>query len=288
MFHITHILFPVDLSEACGKIVPFVRAWAAHFDARVTLLNVFELPAMYTGSATSFSEENLEILLEDRKQRLDSFAKESFRGPEDQRVVKEGYTTAEILEFIERERVSLVMMPTHGYGPFRRFLLGSVTAKVLHDCAIPVWTGVHAEQPAAAWTPPDCRHVLCAIDLTPQSVVVMTAAQELAKSYRATLRFVHAVAGWPRSSGIPRSDEFESFIFNYVRKEIATLQQQAGTNAEVEVRGGEVAHVVHHAALDCNADLLVIGRGVLQKPLGRLRTHSYSIIRESPCPVISV
>jgi len=34
--------------------------------------------------------------------------------------------------------------------------------------------------------------------------------------------------------------------------------------------------------------LIVIGRGVLQGTLGRLRTHAYGIIRNAPCPVISV
>jgi hypothetical protein len=29
--------------------------------------------------------------------------------------------------------VDLIMMPTHGVGTFRSFLVGSVTAKVLHD-----------------------------------------------------------------------------------------------------------------------------------------------------------
>jgi hypothetical protein len=35
------------------------------------------------------------------------------------------------------------------------------------------------------------------------------------------------------------------------------------------------------------ADLVVIGRGALQELFGRMRTHVYSIIRETPCPVIS-
>jgi hypothetical protein len=46
--------------------------------------------------------------------------------------------------------------------------------------------------------------------------------------------------------------------------------------------------VVHQAALGHSADIVVIGRGVIQKPLGRLRTGAYEIIREAPCPVISV
>jgi len=31
----------------------------------------------------------------------------------------------------EETNIDLIAMPTHGYGPFRRALLGSVTAKVL-------------------------------------------------------------------------------------------------------------------------------------------------------------
>jgi hypothetical protein len=34
----------------------------------------------------------------------------------------------------------MILMPTHGYGPFRQMLLGSVTAKVLHDSKCPVLT----------------------------------------------------------------------------------------------------------------------------------------------------
>ena len=59
-------------------------------------------------------------------------------------------------------------MPTHGYGIFRSMLLGSVTAKVLHDAACPVWTGVHVEE-----TPPNSaafERILCAVDLTDKSI----------------------------------------------------------------------------------------------------------------------
>jgi len=32
----------------------------------------------------------------------------------------------------------------------------------------------------------------------------------------------------------------------------------------------------------------VIGRGATQAELGRLRTGVYAIVRESPCPVLSI
>jgi hypothetical protein len=51
------------------------------------------------------------------------------------------------------------MMSTHGYGAFYRFLLGSVTAKVLHEIQCPVWTGAHLEEaPAREFS---IRRVLC-------------------------------------------------------------------------------------------------------------------------------
>jgi nucleotide-binding universal stress UspA family protein len=58
--------------------------------------------------------------------------------------------------------------------------------------------------------------------------------------------------------------------------------------AQLCLGAGEVSHVVRQAALHHGADLVVIGRGHATRTLGRLRTNVYSIIRESPCPVISV
>jgi len=46
--------------------------------------------------------------------------------------------------------------------------------------------------------------------------------------------------------------------------------------------------VVCRTAERVQADLLVIGRGSAAGIFGRLRTNAYAIIRQSPCPVVSV
>jgi hypothetical protein len=33
---------------------------------------------------------------------------------------------------------------------------------------------------------------------------------------------------------------------------------------------------------------MIIGRGSVHEPFGRLRTHAFGIIQRSPCPVLSV
>jgi nucleotide-binding universal stress UspA family protein len=49
-----------------------------------------------------------------------------------------------------------------------------------------------------------------------------------------------------------------------------------------------VAGYVKAIADETYADLVVIGRSPDTGVLGRLRTHAYALIRESPCPVISI
>jgi hypothetical protein len=41
-------------------------------------------------------------------------------------------------------------------------------------------------------------------------------------------------------------------------------------------------------ALRRRTDLMIIGRGAIQSRFDRFGAHAYDIIRESPCPVISV
>ena len=58
--------------------------------------------------------------------------------------------------------------------------------------------------------------------------------------------------------------------------------------AEMGAEGGNIALAVRNLALRKRSDLVVIGRGAIRSGLGRLFAHSYDIIRESPCPVLSV
>src|SRR5581483_8938570 len=109
-----------------------------------------------------------------------------------QTTLLEGDPAMQIVGFAAREKVGLIVMPTHGYGPFRRFILGSNTAKVLHDAECPVWTGVHLEEAPAAGIPP--RRILCAVDLGPQSSKALCWAAGLAASLGAKLTLLHVVA----------------------------------------------------------------------------------------------
>jgi nucleotide-binding universal stress UspA family protein len=280
---IHRILFPTDLSHPCRVVAPHVKAVTASFHAELVVLNVLETPSGYYRDWDAYlTLVNWEAIREDRRRGLAAFVKEVFKGRSVMHVMEEGDPAHTIVNYAREHAIDLIMIPTHGHGPFRSLLVGSVTAKVLHDTEVPVWTSAHGTAPAPPTRTP-YRRILCAVDVTDKSIPVMRRAAELARHFKSTLSLVHAVAG---AEAVDAS--FQSFLFSTARNRLEKLQKAAGIDVQTCVAGGHAGDVIRQAAVQRKAGLVVIGRGHLTKTLGRLRTNAYSIIRQSPCPVISV
>jgi nucleotide-binding universal stress UspA family protein len=54
------------------------------------------------------------------------------------------------------------------------------------------------------------------------------------------------------------------------------------------MEGGPVSKIVAAASLHHDADLVLVGRGVLTETFGQLRSNAYGVIRSAPCPVLSM
>jgi nucleotide-binding universal stress UspA family protein len=254
----------------------------------LTLLHVLT-PPHYEFGALEIGGSMLTELYTNRaaqvEKELETFLAGELAGTEAKRVVLEGDPARQIVEYAHEENVGLIVMPTHGYGPFRQFILGSITAKVLHDADCPVWTGVHLEEAPQA-DPFPFKEILCAIDLGPQSCKALEWATAMQKEFGARLTVVHAMA---TSSEAGQGDRhWQQEIELTMRDDMARLQQRFGTEADLVIEPGDPPHVVCEMARSRQAGLLVIGRGSAAGVFGRLRTNAYAIIRQSPCPVVSV
>lgn len=275
---IKKILFPVDFSDVCLGAARYVEAFAGRFEADVMLLHV-----------VGMGEHNLaEELLPQRQTQLDSFLTDEFKYFTTQRVCVTGDPSSGVVDAARRWSPDMVMMPTHGLGVFRRLLLGSVTAKVLHDVNCPVWTGVHSEA-----APPleqiHCRKVLCALDLMDRSQSILEWADWLAREYQAALGILHVTAEFPPEYGVwSLADEFAHALVDDAKRRIEILQMAAGTTAQVFVNSGDPAKTLTCVVRNFGADLLVIGRHSRAGVTGYLRHNAYAILRDSPCPVISI
>jgi len=287
MPELKHILFPVDFSEACRTFAPTVRTVACRAGARVTMLNTLQLPSGYYSNPYALLTF-ADILRSMRRERAEfrKFLQTEFSTlPDVRRVSKHGDVASTIVTYARDRKVDLIMLPTHGVGPVRRFLIGSVTAKVLHDAACPVWTSAHSPESSH---PERLRRILCAVDFNDRSPAVMQYAGWLAQMFGTELRFLNVVAVSEAWTVRYFETEFVASLLAKARAQLAELIERSGVKGEATVRSGDIAHSVRREAIEWDADAIVIGRGLLGEPLGRLRTESYHIIRESPCSVVSV
>jgi nucleotide-binding universal stress UspA family protein len=278
MFPPKKILFPVDFSEHCIGAARFVEAMTGRFEAELVLLHILEPPGYY----------GLPETVEAAETRLAMFQRDEFRYFRVRRMVeKADEATEKILAVSRAENIDLIMMPTSGIGRYRRFILGSVTAKVLHDADCPVWTGVHLEQ-----APPlealRIQNIVCAVDLKPHSERVLEWAQQMSGEYQAALHVVHAIPAYETRPASYFDAELRLNLEAEGKEAIQKFLNARGVEAAIDVHGGEVAHVVRCAAQRLHADLVIIGRSSENGLVGRLRANAYSIIRQSPCPVVSV
>jgi nucleotide-binding universal stress UspA family protein len=287
---VARILVPVDYSERSCRAVRYALPFAARFHAETILLHVLA-PHHEIGTPDPGSMVLDDLIAERREQanrRIDGYLQNELASFKIRRVLLEGDPAGEIVDFAHGEHCDWIFMPTHGYGTFRRLLLGSVTAKVLHDAECAVWTGAHIEH-VANHEPSPLRRVLCGVNLSASSPRVLGWAAQLAAEFEACLTVVHVVDSLiPGTEGFQLSPEWRKQVSDSAAADLAGLQHRIGTSATVSLRMGDPAEGVCAETRRLGADLLVIGRSSETGILGRLTERAYAIIRQSPCPVVSV
>lgn len=281
---IKHILFPFDFSKQASLVVPFVGTMASRYGAKISVLSV--IPPAWDGLPQGLPPlPGLNAPEEELRACMAQALAQEFAGLETCHVAQLGDPARKIVEFAHKEGVDLIMMPTHGVSGYSRELLGSLTAKVLHEAKCPIWTATHAEEQQPSTAP---RTVVCAIDDSVQTGALMQWASEFSQQMGADLRFVHAVPPVSDALALPSEGNLQEEMCQGARAKLEAVQQSAGIKAPLQVVVGRVAEAVTEEARQQGADLILMGRGLLRSPLGRLRSNAYAMIQLSPCPVVSV
>jgi nucleotide-binding universal stress UspA family protein len=140
MQHFKHILVPSDFGEASAAALELGVSLARAFDAKLTLLHVWELPIypymdfMLNSAVISEVEDaatkGLARALETLQQSM----------PSAQSKLKTGLPWQGILEASLELNADLVVMGTHGRHGLSRLTLGSVAEKVVRLSEVPVLT----------------------------------------------------------------------------------------------------------------------------------------------------
>ena len=284
---IRSIIFPVDFSERSRAATPFIQSLARRYGAVVTLLHAVPplLPVCYE-AGFDYAVEDDSSMEKTLETGLQEFAAEEFPKVQTEYIVLKGEPARVIVDYAQDHKADLIALPTHGYGLLRRALLGSVTSKVLHDSTVPVWTSAHCCE-AAHRAHPQPRLVIAAIDLKEKTQQTLETALALARDAGAAVEVIHYAEGHV-SAELPER-EVALAVGAAAHADSVQVEQPAPASVQFVNEGEGIASFVRTVAQQKRADLVVIGRGrVHGSVLDRLHSHAYSVVCESPCPVLSV
>jgi nucleotide-binding universal stress UspA family protein len=141
---VKHVLVAVDGSPPSLSAAKFALSMAGQLGAKVTLLTVLPKPEVIPlGPLSGYAVMNPPANKEDLarvKERLDAIAAEH-RAVNCARIVEMGEVAETIIVIAEREAADMIIMGARGHGAGRRFLLGSVSDRVVHHahCPVTVW-----------------------------------------------------------------------------------------------------------------------------------------------------
>lgn len=283
------IVFPVDFSGRSASAAPYVATMAATLKAGVKLIHVIPPPSTEAGILEVSGPMLADVLAAQEaavRERIRTYLAEELKGTRLERLILKGDPAREIVAYAATLPSSLIVMPTHGYGPFRRFILGSITTKVLHDAKGPVLTGVHIEQAVK----PELRvkKVLAALDLEGGTANTLRHAATMSSLFGAKLLLCHVSPSIDGEAGELFDPNWRDYFSRRTDDALRKALESAGTEGEIVHAFGDPAKQIGEVAEAHRVDLIVIGRSHDTVLEGRLRTHAYSIIRTAPCPVLSV
>jgi nucleotide-binding universal stress UspA family protein len=294
---IERILCPIDFSEFSRDAIDHAVALATWYRAALTVMHVIEIvPVVTSGLAPDVPGF---APLPDREavvRNVREFASGAI-GTADvplDVVVTYGKPAAAIQVQAEQMRADLVVVGTHGRSGFQRFLLGSVTEKLLRTIAVPL---LIVPPPVKKPTTVTYEAILCPVDFSDASMRALDYALSLAQESGARIIVLHVLEGvldeldpqqirnvsvleYLRSSEQEASERLRAAVPDDARVWAHPVERIVRGRAAREILG---------AADRDTVGLIVMGvRG--RSALDRLVFGSTTqrVIREARCPVLTL
>ncbi|HXG52696.1 MAG TPA: universal stress protein [candidate division Zixibacteria bacterium] len=175
------ILIPLDGSKTAEQVLPYARYFALKLGIPVEFLGVVDLAAL----ASSVSPDKARFLntmidagVRASEEYLEKVA-QGFSGVATRCTVRKGKAEDTIIEAAAADRDTLVAMATHGRTGLNRWVLGSVTEKVLRGASNPLLVIRAGEEGGVA--EPALKSVLVPLDGSELAEGVLGTVVELAR-----------------------------------------------------------------------------------------------------------
>lgn len=285
---IRNILLATDFAETSAAALPFARAIARHYRARLHLLHVIPAASLLPVQPEPYSPPAPEFHAAARAEARRSMATicaDAHLGDLDwHALIREGDVAAEIACAINEHNIDFVVLGTHGRSGLRKLLLGSVAEEIFRTVSCPVLTAgpklVRRNQHGIS-----VRNILCATDFSPSAQRVVPFAAQLAEDHQAHVTWLYVAPGTPDELPFRRR-----MVEEEARRKLNALLPYSGTG-DVAVEFGAASERILAAAAG-PADVIVMGvRGLGAIAAGSTRLPggtTVKVICQATCPVLTI
>jgi nucleotide-binding universal stress UspA family protein len=135
------ILVPCDFSNTAVQAFRFACQVASVSKAEIYLLNVIELPSLHSSVLVPIHSYENVFLKEVKAKAQKNFEKmkEKWSGKiKVHLAVEQGSVAEGVKRFIDRKRIDLVIIGTHGSSGIKEFTVGSNAEKIVRSAKVPV------------------------------------------------------------------------------------------------------------------------------------------------------
>ena len=291
------IVCPVDFSDFSRRALGFGVAIARWYGVPLTALYVQPVadpvPALFAGLATAMPERT-SLSTADRHQlhrEVEALLPKDSSDVTVSCAIAEGRVANEIIA--EAGSTDLIVMGTHGRSGFERYVIGSVTDKVLRKAQAAVMT-VPQSRPAPVGSVPTLFHrIMAAVDWSAPSREGLVVALSLAGDADAHLTLLHVVEV-PRylSQWIDEGRDAEQAVAQWKAQALTRLRSVAGdevrrhAHVEPRVEAGVAYREILRVASEEESELIVIGahgETIHATFVGSTVQH---VVRSAECPVL--
>lgn len=277
------VLVPTDGSDCAQAAVGYAEDLGRQYDATVHTLCVVDSRRIENAPQyDTLKKERVEIV-ESASERLSS------RGIQAEHAVRTGIPHKSILEYASEQGVDLVVMGTHGRTGVERYLLGSVTEKVIRLSDTPVLTVNAATDETATYPYTD---VLVPTDGSEGAEAAAAPAIDIAGSYDARLHTLSVIDTMALGVDVPSSGLLDA-LEESAESAVERMREQATGDSvsavETTTEHGNPYRRITDYIDEHDISLVVMGThghtGIARYLLGSV---TEKVVRTSPAPVMTV
>jgi len=277
------VLVPTDGSECAEVAVSHARDLATRYGATVHVLCVADARIVEN------APHNEQIMEERTELAERTCAGIADDGVPVQRAVRSAVPHTAILKYVASHGIDLVVMGTHGRTGVERYLLGSVTEKVVRLSDVPVLTVKAADGESVTYP---YETVLVPTDGSPGASAAVGPAVDVARTYGARLHALSVVDTMALGLDV-RSEVIRDRLEESARSALADVEERATAaslaGVETALEYGSPYKGIRSYVEATDVDLVVMGThgrsGIDRYLLGSVAEKT---VRTSPVPVMTV